>query len=200
MRKSITLIELIISIVLIGVTVVAAFGLFTAASSFYTATDRKTVLLNELNYLIDHIDKSVYMSVGAWGVRPAIMVTTAGSADFTVNIFQDLDLNGNPLNTPGNFNDDRVVRYIFDIRNNTVTYQVARNLTASPVFSRVLTQRLIENPRNPLDISVTQELGFLTINNLFLSYVPGQPHNPRSNPEANTSSQVFGTFMQSIPH
>lgn len=189
MHKSITLTELIISIVLLGVALVGAFGLLTASSSFYVSSDTKSAVLNELNYLIDHIDKEVYQAAG-WVGNPAVSVTTPSSGIFVVRINQF----ANTMNP--DYNNLTTVTYRFNIANNRVRFRRGSGSW------RVLSNRLIQDPSAPLSINFNPSTGILTIDNLQLVFDPRShdPANPdqRRNPTIATSNQRFSTWMQSL--
>ncbi len=192
-KKSITLIELIFAMLLLGAILLAVYGFHTASRNLFSSSETKSEILNELNYLLDHIDKSVYLAIG-WKGRPAVEIDTAGTPDFTVTIFQDLDAGGGPLETPSNFADDRIVRYIFE--GNTITYQIDDQ---DPLTGPILNQELT-------DKAVAVNLGYvggappgsLEIINLTLRYRFDETSHFEINPEISISNQSFIPPAQSF--
>ncbi len=193
MKKSLTLIELLITMVLISVVILSVYGLYNLSFNIFKSSDRRAEVVNELSYVIDHIDKSVYLGTG-WVDRPAVSVTTAGAPDFTVEIFQDLDAAGNHLHTPADFNDDRIARYIFDAGDNTITFEI------NDLGPEILTSRLVDpDPADPSDdLNIDIDDGELVIDNLNFRYDPGEPEDPKFNPAVSISGQRFHTLTQSL--
>ncbi|MCF7887510.1 MAG: prepilin-type N-terminal cleavage/methylation domain-containing protein [Candidatus Omnitrophica bacterium] len=183
MQKSITLIELLISLVLIGVVVLAVFGIYNASSGFFTSSDAKAVILNELAYLLDHIDKNVYKAIG-WVNNRAIIVTPLGSNNYRIDINQDEN------ETPINFSDDTTVRYNFNSSNNRIRF---RDLSGS---WKILTERLV-NPAG-LVIAYDSTEGVLSVDNLCLRWDPSESYDAKTNPEICITGQKFSTSMQSL--
>jgi hypothetical protein len=188
MKKSLTLIELLITMVLISVVVLSIYGLYNLSFNIFKSSDRRAEVVNELSYVLDHIDKSVYLGTG-WVDRPVVDVTTTGAPDFTVEIFQDLDANGDPLNTPADETDDRIARYVFHTGNNIITFEIDN------LGPETLTNRLVD-PDNNLDIDTDD--GELVINDLSFRYNPAEAEDSKFNPEVSISEQRFHTLTQSV--
>ncbi|MFO8053232.1 MAG: prepilin-type N-terminal cleavage/methylation domain-containing protein [Candidatus Omnitrophota bacterium] len=210
MQKSITLIELLISLVLIGVVILAVFGIYNASSGFFTSSDTKSEVLNEMAYLLDHIDKNVYKATG-WVNNKAVDVDRTNAPDrFEISINQDIDRYGNRNETPINFSDDTVVSYHFNTTDAEYTTSSGHTIKPHTVAFidhednlHKLTNRLVQNPRAQLNIPTYDvDEGILTINNLFLCYDPEDydPVDPdqRNNPTIEATSQRFSTSMQSL--
>lgn len=185
MRKSLTLIELIIAIVLVGVFVLTAFGLLTAATGFYTSSDTRTVVLNDLNYLLSHIDKNVFLSTG-WVGNPAVVVDATGSPDqyqITINQFNNPNV--------ADYNALAPLTYDFNTATNQVRFR--RGAGAWQTLSR----RLVQNP-GQLDIDFDADTGVLIIDNLSLRLDPSSGEDSRQNPEIITRYQKFSSWMHSL--
>lgn len=173
MKKSLTLTELIISAVLIGVFVLAVFGLFKTISDFYTSSDLKSVLLGELNFLIEHIDRHVYKATG-YVENPALEMSPDPPHIIDINVF-DSDT-GEIISHSYQFDDYRNrIRFRSDPDGDWET----------------LTKRL-----SGIDLDI--ESGVLVINELTLRYRPEDDPDPRKNPEITITGQKFTTLMQSI--
>ncbi|MCF7869874.1 MAG: prepilin-type N-terminal cleavage/methylation domain-containing protein [Candidatus Omnitrophica bacterium] len=119
MKNSLTLIELIIAIVLLGVIVLGAPAVYNASLGFLRSSNRKAQVLNDLTYLLDHLDKNVYLATG-WIGSPA--VSTSGNS--RIDITQS----------------SGSVRYTFNPEAHTVTFRDASGST------HILTKRLIQAP------------------------------------------------------
>jgi len=57
MKKSVTLVELIMGIILLGVILLAATSFDLASRQFFKSSDFKSELLAEASFVMDHIDK-----------------------------------------------------------------------------------------------------------------------------------------------
>ncbi|MCF7917034.1 MAG: hypothetical protein K9L61_04580 [Candidatus Omnitrophica bacterium] len=182
MRKSITLIELLVSLVLIGVVILVVFGIYNASSGFFTSSSTKSEVLNEMAYLLDHIDKNVFLATG-WVNNPAVTVVNPGANQFQININQDTN------ETPIDFSDDTTVLYLFDTGANTVTFQ-----------GNLLTNKLIQHPDPAESLTINYNVtdGVLTIDNLCFRHDPARPADPSNNPEICITGQHFSTSMQSL--
>jgi len=109
MRKSVTLVELLISIVLLGVMVLGATAFHLSGERFLSSSEKKTQVLNDLTFVLQHLHKNVLLGTGDYN-NPGI-VASAG----VLNIRQDIDAAGNPNFTPTDYSDDRIVAYLFGI-------------------------------------------------------------------------------------
>ncbi|MCF7887964.1 MAG: hypothetical protein K9L76_01650 [Candidatus Omnitrophica bacterium] len=182
MRKSITLIEFLVSLVLIGVVILAVFGIYNASSGFFISSDTKSVVLNEMAYLLDHIDKNVFLAIG-WINNRAVTIPNPGANQFQININQDTN------ETPIDFTDDTTVTYLFNTSSNTVTFQ-----------GNLLTDKLIQHPDPAENLTINYNVadGVLTIDNFCLQQDPNSPHDAKTNPNICITSQKFSTSMQSL--
>ncbi|MCF7874156.1 MAG: prepilin-type N-terminal cleavage/methylation domain-containing protein [Candidatus Omnitrophica bacterium] len=183
MKKGMTLIELLVALLLISIVILAVFGIYNASSSFFNSSGTKSKVLNDLIYVLDHIDKNVYLSTG-WVNNPAIVVTTPTADSYRIDINQDIN------QTPINFSDDQGVRYEFNPTANTIRFADGSGNWKN------LTNKLIDP--NGLSINYNPTTGVLSIDNLCLRQDVGQPSDPKTNPDICITSQNFSTFMQSL--
>jgi len=65
LKKSITLIELIIAMTLLGVIVLGATTFHIASEKFLSSSERKTQVLNELTLILQHLHKNVLVATGS---------------------------------------------------------------------------------------------------------------------------------------
>jgi type II secretory pathway pseudopilin PulG len=188
-KKTLTLMELLISMVLFGIVILGVFGLYNTTSNFFVSSKTKSVVLNDLTYVLDHLDKNVYLSTG-WDPpdptigNPAIDVVSPSSGFFRIDLNQDTD------DTPIDFSDDTTVRYNFNSSNNRIRF---RDLSGS---WNILTERLV----NPAGLLITYDSaeGVLFVDNLCLRRDPSEPYDAKTNPEICITGQKFSTSMQSL--
>ncbi len=205
-KRSLTLVELIIAIVLLGVVVLGVMAFDSASRQFLRSSERKVEVLNELTLIMEHIHKNTLLGIGDAN-NPAIAVTESPGGVFNVTIRQDLATNGNPLNTPQNYGDDRAVRYIFDTRagNNSVTYAVL-NSGGGVVETQVLANNMLrltdESGTLTLDMQRTSlgegvMAGGIVINNLTFRMRADEEYDAKDNPEVTIDRQYFFPLSQS---
>lgn len=174
MKKAVTLMELLIAVGLLMVIVFGATTFHFASTEFLRSSERKADVLNEITLVLEHLHKNVSLATGEpdnYGIN----VTNSGST-WTLTIRQDLraDINNvgtlwSPLLTPGNFADDRRVRYVFDSNNNTVTFEVL----SSGVLAETLTNRFVDLGGQNAFIIYIESSGMVFVKNFALRYNPG---------------------------
>ncbi len=101
--KSITLIELLISIVIISVMMLSFYSLEEYSHSRVIYSVRRAKVQDDLNYALEYISKYVQQANGTKG-DPGILLTGSG---FRVRV----DLHAGPLQTPSNTSDDGWISY-----------------------------------------------------------------------------------------
>lgn len=102
LKKSVTLVELIISIVLLGVIVLGATAFHLSSERFLSSSEKKTQVLNELTFILQHLHKNILVAVGDVDNR-GIIVT------------------GNTLQL---IQATRTVEYNFNTGNKTISFRV----------------------------------------------------------------------------
>ncbi|MCF7874249.1 MAG: prepilin-type N-terminal cleavage/methylation domain-containing protein [Candidatus Omnitrophica bacterium] len=182
-KKTLTLIELLISMVLFGIVILGVFGLYNTTSKFFTSSKTKSMVLNDLTYVLDHLDKNVYLSTG-WLGDPAISVVSPSAGFFRIYLNQDTS------DTPIDFSDDTTVRYNFNSSTNRIRF---RDLSGS---WNILTERLVNTAG--LLITYDSAEGVLSVDNLCLRRDPSKPYDAKTNPEICITGQKFSTSMQSL--
>ncbi|RLJ09805.1 MAG: hypothetical protein DRP15_02345 [Candidatus Aenigmatarchaeota archaeon] len=63
-KRTITLIELILAIVLLGVIILSATAIDVASRYFFKSSDTKTQVLNEVSFILEHIQKNASQATG----------------------------------------------------------------------------------------------------------------------------------------
>ena len=134
-KTSVTLVELIISLILLSIIVLGAIAFSIVTTEFLGSSERKSEILNDLTFLLDHIQKHVLYGIGDQTnvtLNPltstmAVFVQSLGSNSFRVRIRQDIPdtlshaqftYNSAVRNpTPWDYSDDRFVVYEFNPTN-----------------------------------------------------------------------------------
>jgi hypothetical protein len=88
MKKSVTLVELIMAIALMGVVVLGVTSFDVGSRRFLQASERKTQVLNEATLIMDRISRDALVAVGTVN---AAAITVVGS---TITINQDTNQDG----------------------------------------------------------------------------------------------------------
>lgn len=112
LKKSVTLVELIISIALLGIIVLGASAFHLASERFLSSSDKKTQVLNELTFILQHLHKNILTATGT--VDSPGLVDSGSQLQIT-----------QPSGT---------VTYTFDVANNTISFE-GENLTTKFVES-----------------------------------------------------------------
>ena len=65
LKKSVSLVELLISISLLGVIALGAIAFHLSSERFLTSSERKTQVLNELIFILQHLQKNILIVTGS---------------------------------------------------------------------------------------------------------------------------------------
>jgi len=174
-RDGVTLVELILAASLVGVIILAAFSLDTTAHRFFTSSDRKATVLNEMMFVMDHIQKNAVRVTGFVG-SPGYNVT-ANLLEMRV---------ADPGNDPLRFDDDTWVQY--RLSGNDVIYDPDRFAAGS---TETLTSRVVNNG---LTFSELQDAGGSVYGvrvRLQGEFTPGAGGSERDNPAVDLNTTVF---------
>lgn len=169
MKKSVTLVELIISIVLLGVIVLGATAFHLSSERFLSSSEKKTQVLNDLTFILQHLHKNILLATGDItdrGIDP--------SGVTTLRIRQDKRV----PRTPANYGDDVWVRYQFRSNpNHDVRFRV-EGVGSWETLSTYYVG----------DIGFGMDLidGGVRVRNLAMRLDPTSPENPSTNPEVTT--------------
>ncbi len=131
--KAITLIELIVSMILLGMVVVGFFSIDIFSRQQFLATDRRAKLQNEAVYVFSHISKQLTRAIGDVNNPPVVFTNASG---MTSVIRATIDATPDGLR---NFANDANVSYCYNSTacNNTVaepyTIYFNSNISASPI-------------------------------------------------------------------
>ncbi len=111
-RKSLTLTELIIAIVLLGIVFLTATNLEISGRRFYIQSDRYTQAIMDIAPAMEKIEKTALLQIGDI-TNTGISLFPAGCVNNCneVHIRRDYNAAGNPNNSPGDYADDRWVAF-----------------------------------------------------------------------------------------
>jgi len=158
MRKSLTITELLIAVFLLSVIVLGASTFQIASDSFLRSTERKTQVLNELTFVIEHLSKNVALGAGDVAGVSGVGIRWNNGAG-TLSIDQ--------LTVAGGVIGNRTVTYRFNPANNQIVF-------SSGGANQVLTGRFIMLAApHVLNVNVgVGALGGVEIGNLALVFDP----------------------------
>ncbi|MCM8823133.1 MAG: hypothetical protein NC822_00455 [Candidatus Omnitrophica bacterium] len=186
-KSSLSLIELILSMALLGAIILGAVSFDYASHYFLQSSERASLILNELNFILEHIHKNASRATGDF-FNPGII-----SNGINLLLIR-LDLN-NP-STPFTYNDDIWVRYrINPIQANQFQFCANVNIDGScNIPEEIISQRVVAPPifRSPGGI-----VNAVNISNLTIRYDPGVSVEPRKNPEISIRSPITFTAYYS---
>lgn len=141
--KSFTLIELLLSIVLLTMVLFTATSLDVASLSFFKSSKRKSEILNEVSYITENVQKSVFQAHG-WKGNRGYFIQPGEHSALEVRI----DNVSSP--TPDDFSDDSYAGYIYDNNTHTLSFCDGEISCASPPAvcactgtSQVLSDRIL---------------------------------------------------------
>ncbi len=155
--KAITLIELLVSIVLLGMVVVGLFNIDLFSRQQFLAIDRKAKLQNEAVYALSHISKQLARAIGDVNNPP---VTFTYASGMTSVIRATIDATPDGLR---NFANDANVSYCYNstgCNNPAVPYTIYfnSNISASPMPASEILVRHVKF------FNATQSGNYVTVN------------------------------------
>jgi hypothetical protein len=204
-QKSLTLVELLISLTLFAIIILGVTAFNMGSRFFLESTDRKVKVLNELSVILSHIDRNVLLSLGDIN-SPAVDVPIGGgSVRIRQDIFYDAGGYPQPLDTPQDTTDDNYVEYIIGRNGDTTALDFCPNSPSAGNCSVNwirLTNRLVRDA-NPIDdvyFAHNMTAGLLQLNNLILVYDPNDPNRDAiANPGVRAHTPVvFNSFQHSM--
>lgn len=180
MKKSVTLVEIIIAMMLLTVIVLGAVAFDTTSREFLLSSDRKTKVLNELSLAAGHFARYVPLATGDSN-NPGIKVLTPTTLRIRADILNGI--NRLPQESPADYTDDIWVSY----RTSGNDLQFCPNFNDAagtcPAWETI-TDRFISLAASPFAISLTN--GVVYVRNLATVYDPATYNPaapaPRDNP------------------
>lgn len=196
MKQTVTLAELIISIALLGVIILGVAAFDMSSRYFLKSADLKSKILNEMTFVLEHINKNVAVATGD---RDNLGIRIVNSHQ--VWIRKDINMFGTPNNTPDKYSDDFWVEYRINPDDpHKLEVCADFNITANSCedIYESLTSKLVRDTTNPNnDFSFSQDLDngvLLGINNLRLRYDPSSKRDATTNPEVFMPRVVFSSL------
>lgn len=144
--RSITLVELIVSIIIVSIMVLTVYGIYTFSHSQVLNAERRTKVQNELAFALEHMSKYVQQANGNKSNPPI-----AAYPDLATQTGFQARVDFNSTQTPSVLSDDAWVSY--SLSGNTLSAGCSG--TGCPFVSEVLTDKVITNfvsgtmPNNP---------------------------------------------------
>jgi len=182
LRKSITLLELIIGISLLIVIILGVTAFDVASRYFLKSSERKSQIINELNFILEHLSKNINQAVGDIS-NPGIVKVEQDNR-VLLHLRQD-------ANTPEDYTDDLWVTYAYYTTSSGAnSYTLAfwpprQNRNSLPLNSReILSSRVVS-----FDFSVSGSR--VSVNNFVLRYTPGNAQvDYANNPQISITSPI----------
>ena len=187
LKKSMTLVELILAIVLLVVIVLGAGTFSLGSRRFLQTSERKTTILNNVNLILDHIDKNVSLAAGDDAIS-ANNGITCDATHLLIRLAIDKDSKQYDRSL-ADYSNNLMVEY--RVSGNTLEF--CDNATAFDTCVttyETLTADLVRNAGQPDDFrfdcvstDVTLEVNQASVANLVLLYDIGQGYDAISNPK-----------------
>lgn len=194
LKKTLTLVELIIAIALLAVIVIGAASFDIGSRGMLKASETKTQVLNEATLILDRIAKDASLGIGdasSTGGIPNSALSTAGTSPNPVYLLIKQDTNPNGIREANTI--DHVIAYGRN-NNDIVRCEITSDPVVIPAACPALTQRatipdgfrILTISPNTAQISVT------------LRYSPNGAPDAFSNPQvqAETTIEVPGQSLQ----
>ncbi|MCX5669038.1 MAG: prepilin-type N-terminal cleavage/methylation domain-containing protein [Candidatus Omnitrophica bacterium] len=171
-NKSVTLIELLISMVIVGIMVLSFYSLETFGHQQVMSVGRRAKVQNNLAYALEHIGKYVQQANGDLS-RKAIQYYpgpgAAGATGFSVYI--DLRSSDDATNrlTPSVFTDDGRIDYT--LSTNTLTATCTANGGTCPFTTEIVTDKIIAGVVGGSTLPASPTSGFYVLVDPLGNYV-----------------------------
>ena len=192
MKKTVTLIELIIAIILLAVIILGAIAFDSASRRMFRSSEENAEILNDLTFALEHIHKNVIMGIGditAGDDRRAVNVTEEDGV-FILTIWQDTSTDARLVTTGSDA--DTQVTYVFNPTNSSVSIDgvVYEAHTINFEGDALL--------KNLMSIKVEERDGGVAIDNFTLRTDPESAVDRSTNPEVSIEEQFFFPLSQSL--
>ena len=196
--KGVTLIELILSIVFLGVIILAAVSFDYTSSYLFNSSQKKAIIVNQRSLCLEHIAKYASQATGDIN-NPGIIVDAA-------NKWAKIRIDENNPHTPSDYSDDKWVRYEFKNKGGNV-YELdfcydwnnsppaGCNVSVDTITSKIVTDGSNPTPKFYAGVYTNE----LICSPFTLRYKPGNgnPMDVRKNPEVYMYDNVL---VSSVSH
>lgn len=163
-KPAVTLIELIVAMILLSTIVLGVSAFDNISNKIFMSSVRRSHLLNELTYVLDHIDK--YVKQGDAGAAIPALSITAGT---------------NPILSISN-STGAVMKYTFDAGDHKIVFEKGG-------VADSLTSRFYNEVGAPFGITL-EDQGAL-INNFTFIFDPSKNYHPYTNPKITIKAMYF---------
>jgi len=189
LKKSATLVELLISMVLLGVIVLGAVAFHLSSERFLGSSERKTQVLNDLTLVLQHLHKNVLLGTG--DINHQGINTSADG----LTIRQDITAAGVSNSTPADYSDDLLVAYTFGTGASPNSVLFSNTDGAS---WEVLTNCFVDlGGGSAFEVNIVN--GGVEVKNLALRLEPGSSADPSTNPEVTTRDTAGNSTVYFYP-
>jgi len=137
-KRAITLIELLVSIVLLWIVLLGLYGIDIFSHQQFIASDKRSKVQNEASFVLSHISKNLLRAIG--DIDPANQAVTITAGGNTAIILATIDSSSDGIR---NFPGDSIIGYCFN--NNAcgpaagaTTMVFNGNMSASPAVAEVI--------------------------------------------------------------
>ena len=196
--KGVTLIELILSIVFLGVIILAAVSFDYTSSYLFNSSQKKAIIVNQRSLCLEHIAKYASQATGDIN-NPGIIVDAA-------NKWAKIRIDENNPHTPSDYSDDKWVRYEFKNKGGNV-YELdfcydwnnsppaGCNVSVDTITSKIVTDGSNPAPKFYAGVYTNE----LICSPFTLRHKPGNgnPMDVRKNPEVYMHDNVL---VSSVSH
>jgi len=195
-RNALSLLELTLTMALLGLIVMGAYSFDLASRKFLRSSERSIRVLNELTFLVEHMQKNVLLGIGdaVSAGNEAIRVTTEPNGLLKVAIRQDAVDPATGTYTPWDYTDDHVALYVFNPSND----DLSDGGIAYPSHSITFDGETIVRNLTEVSLSADAFGGGLALDVVVLRYDPHKAVHPRDNPQAIIVNQSFHSLSQSL--
>jgi len=191
--RGLTLTELLIASVLVGVLTLGAAGVMIGMRKIQGSSRLSSFLVIHSSAVMAHIQRSVLQATG-YQSDPGIILNS-GSSPRYYSFRQDTNSSGTTNNTPANYADDTWVIYIHD----TTAYKLsscrqAASSGAAPTAACVSGAVELTNRVQSLTFTfVADAVNFYVGVNLQTISNPASAQNPMANPSYNLATKITPT-------
>jgi prepilin-type N-terminal cleavage/methylation domain-containing protein len=167
-KKSFTLLELIIAIILLGILALGFTSIDLFARRHAVTADQRARLQNEVSLTLEHMAKNIINAVGNRGNPPLQRVANVCGSGFVVRLDVPVRVGPNTLLTPSDYQDDLLVYYLLS-GNNLIS--VVRYPPNPLVCSGAYPDPIIPNVTHTYEKTLSTHI----VGRTFTGIMPAQP-------------------------
>jgi len=168
MKKSVTLLEFVVAMILLTVVVLGAFAFNMASLSFFRSSNRKAEVVNEASFLLEHMHKHISQAIGHQGSGGITITDSVGADGICETVSLRID-NG----TPHDFSDDTTAIYQLNAASNQLQFDPGTG-----------TREILSSRVTDFQVNCASDDNEVEVIQLTVRYDPTQAMTSRENPEA----------------